>query len=793
MPDRFLSPSTPPRPSTATALTLYTHLVQYPILARHIRQLMRERLYAHGIVAESHLEQEAHDKAIQSQHREGLHDPYFQEVEHIWEQRLQITRDYLTDFYFANNLMMDEFLELVQTVLAERNAASTAPHLTSAHRLMFNPELAPVDVLLRQARLYESLPDNERESVKHHLEEIVVVLTRTMISDQLGFVSKAKNWFTVSDFEHIQAHRIGTGKIGGKAAGMLLAHKILKTAAPELATQINVPRSYYLGADVFYDFKALNNTLLEHNLKYLPIEKIREEYDKILAAHLQARFPRPVKDRLRDMLMEVGKTPLIVRSSSLLEDNFGTSFAGKYASFFCPNQGTLDENLEAITLAIRKIYASVYSPDVLIYRRKNNLLDFDERMAILLQEVQGWTYKHNYFPTLAGVAFSKSPIVWDARLKREEGFVRLVLGLGTRAVERVGEDYPRLLFLSHPTLRPEKTPQAIDHYSQHNVDVISLKTNTFETVPIAQVLDVEYPALRQVASLKDPESETLLPLRSLGSQVTPDRLVLTFDNLLNRTDFVPVMKHTLATLSKSYNFPVDMEFAATLLSEKDGRAKVLLHLLQCRPQSSLREENVRPFPADLPLDAKLFQATRMVPQGQALGLEYVIYVDPTHYDRLPDTRQRAECARLVGRLNKTLEGKRFILVGPGRWGSSNIQLGVPVSYADIYNARALVELSVGPEGAAPDPSYGTHFFQDLVEAQIYSLAIYADHGRADMPGEFVNWAFLRDTRNALTDILPDATSPCLKVIHIPHERPHQYAQLLMDGEHALAYFGPERE
>lgn len=781
-------------PAATPALTLHTHLAQYPILARHIRRQMRELLYARGVIAESDLEAEARVKAIQSQHREGLHDPYSQELEHVWEQRLTFIRDYLTDFYFANNLPLEDFYQIVERVLVERDALY--PTLRNLHspRLTFNPELAPVDVLLRQARFYETLPPAERETAHHHLEEIIVVLIRTMISDQLGFVSKAKKWFTVSDFEKILSHRIGTGKIGGKAAGMLLAWKILKGTEPELGKHINVPLSYFVGADVFYDFKSLNSNLLEHNLKYKSIEYIRAQYPALQEHHLQARFPNEVEERLRDMLSEVGKTPLIVRSSSLLEDNFGTSFAGKYASFFCPNQHTLEENLQDITRAIRLIYASILNPDVLIYRRKHNLLDFDERMAILIQAVQGWRHKHYYFPTLAGVAFSQSPIVWDPRLKREEGFVRLVLGLGTRAVERVGEDYPRLIFLSHPNLRPEKTPLAIEHYSQHHIDAINLKTNQLDTVPIRDVLDIDFPALRQLASLKDEHGETLLPLRSLGPQVTPDRLVLTFDNLLQRSNFVALMKQILSTLEQRYEFPVDVEFAATVVTNPDGRAKVLMHMLQCRPQSSLREVAVRAFPQDLPPEGQLFQASRMVPHGQVLGIEYIVYVDPVGYNQLPDAQQRVECARLVGRLNKTLEGKHFMLMGPGRWGSSNLLLGVPVSYADIFNARALVELSVGLEGAAPDPSYGTHFFQDLVEAQIYSLALYTQPTRSELPSDLVNWQFLQQAPDVLAQVLPDVpTHPCLKVIHVPAARPGQYVELLMNGEKALAYFGTERD
>jgi hypothetical protein len=769
---------------TPKILALYLQIAQYPVLARQIRQRMRDELFSRGIITPGALEQEARAKAIDSQYREGLNNPYAEEDEQSWAQRLQHIRDTLTDFYFAYNLPIELFQRIVQSLVAER---STRP--TSDVRLTFNPELAPVDLLLRQVHLYESLPEAERARVRHHLEEICVVLIRTIISDQLSFVRVAKAWFTVADFEFIRARRIGTGKIGGKAAGMLLAWKILQGAAPEVAAQISLPRSYFVGANVFYDFKALNQ--LEHNQKYKNPDEIRAEYPGIVEAHLQTRFPEEVADRLRAVLDEVGRTPLIVRSSSLLEDNFGTSFAGKYTSYFCANQGSPKDNLRDLTIAIRRIYASVYNPDVLIYRRRMGLLDYDERMAILLQEVQGRQHGRYFFPDLAGVAFSQSSIVWSPRLRPEEGFVRLVLGLGTRAVERVAEDYPRLVYLSHPQLRPEKSPQAVEHYSQHLMDAIDLEQNAFTTVPVKEAIDHTYPALRWVASLKDAEAETLLPLQSLGPQVSPERLVMTFDHLLQRTDFVPLMKRALTTLARHYEQPVDMEFAATLTPEGPGgagRPRVELHLLQCRPKSSLRGAKVAPLPLSLPMVDKLFFTNRMVPQAEVTGVEYLIYVDPAGYSRLGSPAERLEVARVVGRLNKMLEGRSFMLIGPGRWGSSNYQLGVPVSYGDIYNARALVELSVGPDGLAPDPSYGTHFFQDLVESQIYSLAVHTN-GTSGDTGGFINWEFLKVAGDRLSAILPDQPRiECLKVIDVPAERHGQRLDVLMDGEKALAFF-----
>ena len=761
-------------------LALYLQIAQYPIMARQIRQRMREELYRRGVITSGRFEQEVREKALLSQRREGLTNPLYEEDAHQWEQRLNQIRDYLTDFYFAYNLPLELFQHIVEELLAQRTAPKGELTIT------FNPELAPLDLLLHQAQQYEALPTEQRQNISHHLEEIIVVLIKTMISDQLGFVHVAKKWFTVSDFKFIQSRRIGGGKIGGKAGGLLLGWKIAQSSAPEIAERVALPRSYFVGADVFYEFKALND-LEFMNQKYKPPDQIRDEYPVVQEAHLRARFPEEIADRLRHILREVGQAPLIVRSSSLLEDSFGTSFAGKYASFFCANQGTLKENLRDLTIAIRRVYASVYSPDALLYRRHMGLLDYDERMAILLQEVQGQPYRHYFFPTVAGVAFSYSPVVWNPRLRREEGFVRLVLGLGTRAVERVADDHPRLIALSHPALRPETTPAAIRRYSQRFIDLIDLKSNTLSTVSVRDALDLDYPPLRWVAS--HDQGDTLLPLFSLGPPLSPDRLALTFDNLLQNTEFVPLTKGLLASLAAHYEVPVDVEFAITLVPDHP-KPQLIFHLLQCRPQSrEMGRSAVEHIPTDLPAQDKFFLATRLVPRGSVEGIDYVVYVSPAAYARLDDPVHRREVGRIVGRLNKALEGSRFILVGPGRWGSANIQLGVPVTYADIYNARALVEVAAPQSGIAPEPSYGTHFFQDLVEAQIFPLAIYPEE-----PGDWLNQDFIDHSPNCLGDLLPEAVGyeDCIRVIHVPTIREGCTLEIVMDGEQALAYLAPAK-
>ncbi len=758
-------------------MAIYLQIANYPILAQEIRRCMRDELFRRGVLTPEALEEEVREKAILSQRREGVSSQN-EESALLWERRQQMIRDYLTDFYFAYNLPLDLFQGIIGGLLAHRSVSEDSLDIH------FNPELAPVDVLIKQAAQYEALPAEERARVRHHLEEIIVVLIKTMISDHLGFVRVAKAWLTTEDLKFVQSRRIGTGKIGGKAAGLLLAWKILQSCAPESARHILLPESYFIGTDVFYDFLSLNRLEIFINQKYKELDQIRQEYPQIQAAYEKGNLPEGIAGQLRTILQRVGKTPLIVRSSSLLEDRFGTAFAGKYDSHFLANQGTLDENLEALTLAIRRIYASASNPDALLYRRRMGLLDYDERMAILLQEVQGQTYRHYFFPTLAGVGFSRSPIVWHPRLRREDGFVRLVLGLGTRAVNRVADDYPRLITLSHPTLRPESSVAAMRYYAQHFLDLIDLDTNALLTLPVEQVIGLDYAPLRWVASVD--EGDTLMPIMSLGLQVSPKNLVLTFDALLQRSDFVAQMKTILSTLSRHYQFPVDVEFAVTL-TNVSGQPKLTYHLLQCRPQSSMRGEAIRPIPADVPAQDQILRATRMVPQGQVSDVEYLIYVDPQGYGALADTVSRYEVARFVGLLDKALEGRSFIMLGPGRWGSANPDLGVPITYADICNSSALVEIAVAQQGITPEPSYGTHFFQDLVEAQIYPLAVYPEE-----PGDFLNQDFLDRAGNCLEALIPEAArfAGCIKVIHVPSEQCGRYLQIVMDGERALGYLSP---
>jgi hypothetical protein len=760
----------PPAPSDRT-LHIYLSLAQYPILSTQIRSRMRRELFARGVITPQAFEAETREKAIRSQTLEGLHDPFTEEPPEIWDLRLMHVRETLTDFYFAYNLPFELFEQIVHKVLEERGAGG------SDLPVSFNPELAPQNMLFEQAMQIEKMPKKERLKHEARLREIKVVLIRTLISDQLAYVKIAKDWFTIADLNEIRTHKIGQGKIGGKAAGMLLAWRILiEECDDDIRACLHLPESYYLGADVTYIFMALNGLMPWNDQKYKLEDQIYADYPHIQEEFLSGEFPEDILERFRTLLEQVGEKPLIVRSSSLLEDNFGTSFAGKYESYFCPNQGPMEQNLKDLTSAIIRIYASMLNPDALLYRRSKGLQDYDERMAILIQVVQGEPYGRYFLPHAAGVAFSRNLYRWTPQIRREDGFLRLVWGLGTRAVDRVGNDYPRLVALSHPLLRPETSARSIRQYSQQYVDLIDLQENAFKTLPVSEVLGARYPVLRYLAEID--EGDYLVPIRILTSSGSNKQLVITFEELLRRTPLAKRMTHMLQILEKNYFSPVDTEFTLRVVNPDSLKPEVEIVLLQCRPQSHLKDHAVS-LPANLPEQDIVFSTTCMAPEGRIDDIQYVVFVPPEGYFGLPTSADRAKLCRVISAMNAVLKDEGFICIGPGRWGTSTPDLGVPIGYGDIYHAGALVELTGVGIGPAPEPSFGTHFFQDLIESNIFPLAIDLDD-----PETIFKREFFYGLPNDLAKFLPDQADmgKCLRLIRVANCRAGHHLTLVMDDE-----------
>jgi pyruvate, water dikinase len=471
-----------------------------------------------------------------------------------------------------------------------------------------------------------------------------------------------------------------------------------------------------------------------------------------------------------------------VRSSSLLEDSFGNAFAGKYRSEYCANQGSPEQRLEAFLRAVKLVYASAINPDALAYRRERGLGESDELMAILVQRVSGLPYGDYFFPPLAGVAFSRNLYAWTNRIDTTKGMIRLVFGLGTRAVNRVGNDYPRMIAVSHPQLRPEFGMKIVK-YSQWDVDLLDLATNQFITKPLMEVLKGrDYPHLQLLVSLL--ADDYLYDPVTARLETTTQTLVLTFNNLLKKTPFVAVLDEMLTRLEKAYGHPLDTEFTAFV----NGDGDIRVNLLQCRPMRVPGTIQPVTIPEDIPANRILFRSGRTISGGVIPGIRYILYIDPRQYAAMESPDLKKSLGRIVGMINvhPKLLGEKILMMGPGRWGSSNVDMGVNTSYADINNTAALVEIAREEAGHVPEVSYGTHFFLDLVEAQIVYLPVYPD----DPEAEF-NSAFFENLPNLLLDLLPDAAKflRVVRVFDLPAQVAGYHAKVIADpqSQRAICY------
>jgi len=312
----------------------------------------------------------------------------------------------------------------------------------------------------------------------------------------------------------------------------------------------------------------------------------------------------------------------------------------------------------------------------------------------------------------------------------------------------------------------------VARYSQRFIDVIDLQQNAFTTLPLAKLLSgtgLRFPRAPEVFSIW--REGQLIPVTGLLLNVAPRDLVATFDGLLERTGFARQMKEILDVLGETWGVPVDVEFA------HDGRS---LHILQCRPQSRGGQYARVRVPADIPAADVVFTAHRYVQTAQARGLEYVVYIPHDAYEALPDYDRLLAVGRAVGELNRILPHRRFVLMGPGRWGSrGDIKLGVRVDYGDINRARMLVEVARRKGDYVPDVSFGTHFFQDLLEADIAYLPLYPDE-----PGNVFAEQWLRTAPNALAELLPQRANlaDVVRVLHVPAVTGGRLLDVIMDGE-----------
>ena len=631
-------------------------------------------------------------------------------------------------------------------------------------------------------RKYFHMTPEKFELPPSTIKGLRVSLLRRFFTDHLDYISVAKEYVKLTDFYSLIDKMIfpagSHGKLGGKSGGLFLAAHILNKEAEqnELLQNIKTPKTWYLTSDGVLYFMRHNNLEEVLEQKYKEIEEVRIEYPHVVQLFKNSEFPPDILKGLSVALDDLGDQPLVVRSSSLLEDQIGAAFSGKYKSLFLANQGTKQQRLIALMDAIAEVYASTFSPDPIEYRAERGLLDFHEEMGVMIQEVVGTKIGTYFLPAFAGVAFSNNEFRWSPRIKREDGLLRMVPGLGTRAVDRMSDDFPVLVSPGQPNLKVNVTPEEMFRYSPKKIDMINLQTNEFESISINELLKeygAEYPLFTQIFSVLD---GTMIRQPNEWDAGDPFKeFFVTFDGLITKTNFLKRVDTILKTLQMKIKSPVDIEFAS------DGKD---FYMLQCRPQSFTGDSNSDIIPKDVPLEKIIFTAHRFVSNGRMPDITHVVYVDPQKYSEISDRNKMLQVGRAISKLNKSLPKRKFILIGPGRWGSrGDIKLGVSVTYSDINNTAMLIEVARKKGNYVPDLSFGTHFFQDLVEANIRYLPLYPDD-----QGVIFNEKFFDESKNILSELIPeyDYLAGIVKVIDVPQSTGGLILKLLMNAEQEQA-------
>ena len=505
---------------------------------------------------------------------------------------------------------------------------------------------------------------------------------------------------------------MGEGSIGGKARGLAFMNSMLikyrfYDRHPEV--RITIPRSVVIATDYFDAF------IRDNGLEYIIAQAFSDE--EILAEFVGARLPEPLYDQLRAYIRTV-RAPLAVRSSSKLEDSHYQPFAGIYSTYMIPHTDNEDQMLRLLVKAIKCVYASVYYAASRAYIQSSQNLLSEEKMAVILQEVCGSEQDGLYLPTLSGVARSINYYpIGDER--PEEGICQIAMGLGKLIVEggrvlRFSPVYPRRALQT-------STPRLALSETQTEVLALDLRPEAFRTSPDDEVnirrlgLDELRPLrnTRFAASVWDRANDRLA-----DSLDTPGGVVLTFNPILKYGLFplAEIVRDMLQVGIDEMRCPVEIEFAVNM-DVAPGQQRIF-NLLQIRPIVE-RDENVSIDWKTIPLDDALIYAESALGIGAMDGIRDIVYVRSGAFDVLATEAIAEELLALNARMRE--QGRPYVLVGPGRWGSSDPHLGIPVKWTHISEARVIVECGI--RGFEIDPSQGTHFFQNVTSLGVGYLTI----------------------------------------------------------------------
>ena len=515
---------------------------------------------------------------------------------------------------------------------------------------------------------------------------------------------------------HIWFSRMGDGSLGGKARGLAFLNNLVykhHLADKYEGVKISIPRTVVIATDYFDQF------ILDNDLQYVIDSDISDE--EILSEFVSSRLPERLVDELR-AFVDTTRSPLAVRSSSKLEDSSYQPFAGVYSTYMIPLVENKNQMLRMLGKAIKSVYASVFYTGSRTYIQTTGNLLSEEKMAVVVQSICGSAHEGMYYPMLSGVARSVNfyPIGSE---KPEDGIVNLAFGLGKTVVDggnslRFSPKFPKkILQLSEPKLAlrdTQKMMYALD------LRAGSFKISRDEGVNLAHMQVSEalqtfsYPEL--VASTFSVENNRMLPgIAAKGPRV------ISFDAILKygRYPLAQIIRDVLDICKKELMCDIEIEFAADIEQRENG-TRFNLKLLQVRPVGEYSNENAISIEKVMEeTDNVILESSKALGSGKVEGMDYIIYVPAETFDSARTKEMAAEIAELNNRIKS--EGGSYLLVGPGRWGSSDPWLGIPVVWSDISEARMIVETAI--PGYRIEPSQGTHFFQNITSLGVGYLTI----------------------------------------------------------------------
>ena len=472
----------------------------------------------------------------------------------------EIARKYYSD---------DEILNYIN-IWVQEDKLGTLSHIVNRHL-----PLADVDDAMRR---YFSMSPSDMEAPLPSNMGIKISLIRRFLTNQQEYIDIAKKTLVIKDFLHLLEDVVysdkSRGRLGGKGARIFLIDKIInrKLKKDNLLKNIKIPKTWFISTDVVIHHMHYNNfdDILEQ--KYKRSNQIKLEYPYIVHLFKNGQFPEDIRKMLVTVLDDFNDSPLIVRSSSLLDDRTGISFSGKYKSIFLSNQGNRKERLKALMNAIAEVYASTFAPEPIEYRVKNGLLDYDEEMGVMIQEVVGTKIDKYFFPIYSGIAYSD----YDNENKYEPNvnndMIRMTFGLGTRIVNQAkGESLVQFSPINQENIPFTSESEKGDNFPKI-ADVINLKLNCIETIDIDVLLKKigpNIPNIENIVSLY--KDSKVSPLSNM--ELDLDNLIVTYKGLYTKTDFIGTINTILTTLKKTLNSPVEIKFAS------DGKN---IYLLNCR-------------------------------------------------------------------------------------------------------------------------------------------------------------------------------------------------------------------